>query len=214
MAMVLAFIVDDDHPLFRWHMLFGIAAVFLAVIRLVLGLAGSRYARFSSFPLRPREVAGYMVSALTGKTKRYPGNNPGSAVAAVLMLALVPLLFATGVAGDAGEEVHELFAWGLLSVVLLHLAGLAWHTFRHRENIALAMITGRKEGEEADAIPSAHVVWGGVVLVASLLWIGSLFASYDSRSGAIRLPLTGLTLQPGEGSRDAAHSGHGHRGDD
>lgn len=32
--------------------------------------------------------------------------------------------------------------------------GLAWHTIRHRENIALAMVTGRKLGKPEDGIPT------------------------------------------------------------
>ena len=109
-ALGIGLLVDDDSPLFQWHMLLGIAAAFLLVARLVLGLIGSRYARFSSFPLHPLELAGYLISALLSKTRRYAGNNPGSAAAAVLMFVLVPALFATG-AGWAEGDLHEALAW-------------------------------------------------------------------------------------------------------
>lgn len=110
-----------------------------------------------------------MISAVISKTKLYAGNNPGSATAALLMFILVPAMFITGIAygGEAVEELHEPFAWALLAVIVLHLAGVAWHTIRHRENIALAMITGRKTGHQEDAIPSAHPIWGGVILLAA-----------------------------------------------
>jgi cytochrome b len=199
-AISIGFLVDDDRPLFQWHMIFGIAALFLLVVRLVLGFAGSRYSRFSSYPVHPREVVGYLISAVVSKTKLYAGNNPGSALAAVLMFLLVPALFVSGIGfgGEAIEELHELCAWGLLAVIGMHLAGLAWHTIRHRENVSLAMVTGRKRGNPEDAISSAHPVWGVILLIGAGLWIALLFASHRSQDASVRLPVIGVTLQLGE----------------
>lgn len=208
-AMGIGFLVDDDDPLFQLHMIFGIIALFLLMIRLVMGLIGSRYSRFSSFPAHPREVVGYLISAMVSKTKRYAGNNPGSAMAAVLMFLLVPALFISGIGYGGGEveELHETFAWGLLAVVILHLAGLAWHTIRHRENISLAMVTGKKEGEATDAISSSQGVWGAVIAILAGAWIAALFAGHDARTATVKVPGTGVTLQLGENEG-------GHDGDD
>lgn len=199
-AIAIGFLVDEEQPLFQLHMLFGIVGLFLLVIRLAMGVAGSRYSRFTSYPLAPREVVRYLVSAAVSKTKLYAGNNPGSASAAVLMFLLVPALFISGMGygGDSIEELHEPFAWALLAVIFLHLAGLAWHTIRHRENIAAAMVTGRKTGNPEDGISSAHAVWGAVILVASSLWIAALFAGHNSSTSTVKLPGTGVTLQLGE----------------
>jgi len=137
---------DDDAPLFQFHMLFGIVAVFLLALRMVLGLVGSRYSRFTSFPVHPREVVGYMASAAISKTKLYAGNHPGSAVAAVLMFLLVPALFITGLKADSesAEELHEVFAWALLAgdrdasrrTCLAYRSGIA-------RTSSLAMVTER-----------------------------------------------------------------------
>jgi cytochrome b len=198
-ALAIAFLVDDDQPLFRWHMLFGIVAVFILVIRLWMGLFGARYARFANFPVRPNEIASYMISAMVSKTKRYAGNNPGSATAAILMFLIVPGLFVTGAfASETFEEVHEVLAWGLLLVVLSHLAGLAWHTIRHKENISMAMVSGLKEGESADAVSSSHPIWGVVILLAAGLWISLFFAGFKSSDRSVRLPGVGMTIQLGE----------------
>jgi cytochrome b len=199
-AICIGFLIEDDQPLFPLHKLFGIVALFLLGLRLILGLVGSRYSRFSSFPVRPREVVGYLVSAAVSKTKRYAGNNPGSAMAAVLMFLLVPCLFISGIGygGEAIEELHESFAWALLAVIVMHLAGLAWHTFRHRENISLAMVTGRKSGVPEEAISSSHVAWGVAIALAAGVWITALFASYQANKGTVKLPVIGVTLQLGE----------------
>lgn len=206
-ALGIAFFVDDDSPLFQLHMLFGLTALLLVAIRVVLGLAGSRYLGFASFPLRPGEVFRYFRDAIRSKTKRYPGNNPGSAVAAVLMLLLVPALATTGTnwTGRVREDVHEIAAWALLAVVGLHLLGLVWHTLRHRENIAAAMITGRKQAEDSEAIRSPNTIPGLLLLVVAGAWIFPLFSSHKPGAASVKLPILGVPVSLGE----TESAGHG-----
>ena len=45
---------------------------------------------------------------------------------------------------DWAEDVHGIFAWKPLAMIVLHLLGLVLHSVRFRENIALSMVTGRK----------------------------------------------------------------------
>lgn len=218
-AIGIGFLADDDHPLFQTHMLLGVVALFLLAFRIVMGIAGSRHARFGAYPLRPREIIDYFVSSVFSKTKRYAGNNPGSALAAVLMFLLVPLLFVSGV-GLGGEEVgelHETLAWALLAVVVLHLAGIIWHTIRHRENIASSMVTGRKNVEAAEGISSSNPLWGAGFLLASGAWIAALFANHNPDSASVKLPVVGINLKLGEneseehGQREHGHREHGQR---
>lgn len=208
-AFTIANLSGDESPAFAVHMLLGGMAAFMVVLRLVWGLVGSRWARFNTFVVSPAKLVVYLKGAFMGGGKRYTGHNPGSSIAALLMFVLILGLAATGVmmgrGGEAFEEVHEVLAWSMFVVVGAHLAGIALHTVRHREPIALSMVDGRKEAEPAGAIPSAHPVTALAFLVLTALWTAGLVSGYDAPSGRVTLPLIGQTLQVGEG---AGHENH------
>lgn len=50
--------------------------------------------------------------------------------------------------GEAFEEIHELASDATLLLILLHVAGVAWASRAHGENLVRAMVTGRKRSTE------------------------------------------------------------------
>jgi len=212
-SLVIGFLVDDDSPIFQYHMLFGLIAASALVIRLILGFVGSRHNRFTSFPLGPAEAVRYATGLLTGKAHRYIAHNPGGAIAAILMFALVPLLVASGT-GWLDDDLHEGLAIALLVVVGAHIAGIIWHTVRHRENIAMSMVHGHKEGSAEDGLPSHHPATAIAVLIAGAAWITALFASYDNRADTVKIPLLGSTVNLGENEHGGSKEHRGRDDDD
>lgn len=225
LSFVFALGVSEHSPLFQLHMVFGLVAVFLLVLRLGMALFGSRYVRFSSFPLRATEIVRYFAGVVTGQAKKYAGHNPGSALAALAMMMLVPAIVFTGAAGggEAFEDIHEVLAYVLLGVIGAHLLGIVLHSLRHRENIALSMIDGKKWVAPENAIVTSHPAWGIALGAAAAGWIFALFSNHDAKAATVRLPLIGTVVQLGENERGEKehrenqsrekHGRHGHGGD-
>ena len=75
----------------------------------------------------------------------------------VALLAVVVASVASGYAlttdafwgSPAAQHAHSLIAHGLALLVLVHLAGVALASLRHRENLVRAMIVGDKRAPEA-----------------------------------------------------------------
>ncbi len=200
-SLAIGFLVDDDSSLFQFHMLFGLVAAASLVLRLILGLFGSRHNRFTALPLSRIEAVRYFTGVITGSARRFIGHNPGTAIAALVMFALVPLLIASGI-GWLDVDLHEGLAIALLVVVGAHLAGIIWHTVRHREPIALSMVTGRKDGPEGEGLKSSHPAWATAMFAASVAWIAALFANHDAKAATVKLPVIGSVLHLGENKGD------------
>jgi len=213
-AFVLAN-VDDDGPLFPIHMLLGLVMAFMVVLRVVWGFVGTRHARFGAFVFGPGAVVAYVKGVISGDGERHVGHNPGAAVAIFAMLALSLGLAVTGVlmggGSEAAEEVHEVLAYLLLATVLLHVAGVIVHTLRHRENLALSMVDGHKEGPEGQAIRSSRPLVALAFLVLTGLWSWRLAAGYDPAGQRLTVPVIGTTLQLGEAEHEHEHE-HEHDG--
>jgi cytochrome b len=214
-ALAIGFLMDNDSPLFPYHMLLGLVAGFSLVVRIILGVFGSRHNRFTAMPLHPGEILRYLTGAISGNARRYIGHNPGGAVAALLMFALVPLLIASGT-GWLDDDLHEGLAIGLLVTVGLHLAGIIWHTIRHKEAIAMSMVTGTKQGPETEGLKGHSAPTAIAMLLVTAAWVAALFDNYNPRAETVKLPLLPTTLQMGEGEGEEEHEEehHGHDDDD
>lgn len=159
------------------HVTLGYTMVGLVVFRLLWGVMGTRHARFSAFVAGPRVVLQYLGAMLRGQPAHHTGHNP---VGALSILAVLLLTLAIGVTGWAGynelagewvSEVHEGVANTMLIVVGVHVAGVVLSSRMRHENLARAMVTGRKTGTPQDAIRSA---WWSLAIVM-LLAVGSFW---------------------------------------
>lgn len=162
-GFLIAYLTEDE--LLTVHVWAGYLVIGLLFFRLVWGIIGTRYARFSNFICSPAESMAYTKALMSLKAKRYIGHNPAGAAMIVLLLISLALTSITGLAvygaeQGAGplatignrheklwEEVHEFFANFTLFLVFLHVFGVLVESVIHRENLIKAMWNGKKKPE-------------------------------------------------------------------
>jgi cytochrome b len=198
-AFAIAVLVRHRSPLFPVHMLLGAVAGLVVVLRLVWGFVGSRYARFRSFAFGPRDVLRYLRSLVTRRGEEHVGHNPANAWAAYAMLASTLGAAVTGALMGSGSrivrQIHPIFAYATVVLIAVHLLGIALHTLRRRENIALGMLDGRKQAAPPQAIASAQPFAALAMIVVVGLSAGALVEGYDPSTKSVTLPLLGQVIR-------------------
>ncbi len=168
-SLVIAFSISwlSQVENYNLHLQAGYATLGLIISRILWGLIGSKHARFSDFVYSPRTIITYLKS-LTGKhSKRYIGHNPAGGVMVLLLLTGLLIVTISGIALDGAENwsgpmsdlnlfqhksliqsIHILTTNSLLILIALHLAGTAYSSILHKENLVSAMITGEKQANK------------------------------------------------------------------
>lgn len=145
-----AYLLSEENQ--YWHETMGYCVLGLISFRLVWGLIGTRYARFSSFVPTGNQLFAYVKAVLEKREERHLGHNPlGGMMILALLLALATIVTTGWMmtldqfwGTEWVEEVHEAAAKLTLGLVALHVAGVIFSSLRHKENLVKAMITGRK----------------------------------------------------------------------
>jgi cytochrome b len=177
-----------------YHMYSGYSILALVIFRLLWGVFGSTYARFSHFVRGPAAFLAYAKTLLRRNPSHTAGHNPvgGAMVVALLLLLLVQAgtgLFANDdifiegpLAGWVGKEtsdrltgIHEFNIEILLVLVGLHVAAVLFYWLYKRENLVGPMLTGNKPVAADAASPAVFPsVWRAVFL--GLLAAGGVLA--------------------------------------
>jgi len=184
-----------------WHRRFGYALLGLVAFRLVWGFAGGTHARFASFLKGPGTVITYAKSLVSGRHDVCAGHNPMGGWSVVALLGSVatqavtglfivqedygiagPLSrFVSGAVSDRMNSIHEANGWVLCALVGLHLAAIALHTVKWREDLVGAMLSGVKRlpaGREGEAgrpatwLALAGALVAGGAVIAGLVALG------------------------------------------
>ena len=167
-------ILQQEHSLIKsgLHVLLGYTVLGLIGFRLIWGFVGTRYARFAEFVRSPAYVIRYLTQLTRGQAEYPVGYNPAGAVAILLLLLLGIASGVSGwavfeeIAGDWLEALHALISEAMLAVVFAHIAGVLVSSYRQGENLILAMITGRKQGEAHQAISGSYPLIALLLLTA------------------------------------------------
>lgn len=165
LAFIIAYVTEEDF--LSIHSFAGYTIISLILLRIIWGLIGTRYARFSEFIYSRQTITQFLKDTLRLKAKRYIGHNPAGGAMIMLMIVSLLLTTLTGLAvygaeeqlgpmadlfsnansmwGELFEETHEFLANFTLLLVFIHIAGVVVESLIHKENLAKSMIHGRKK---------------------------------------------------------------------
>lgn len=145
-----AIIVDPEA---KAHLWIGYTIIGLVTFRIIWGVIGTKYARFSSFPPNVSASLQQAKDMLRPSKVHHIGHTP---LGALMIYNLILTLAGIGVSGylmttdmfwgvEWPEEVHKaLVTWAEISA-LAHIAAVIFESRRTQVNLVKAMITGRKQ---------------------------------------------------------------------
>ncbi|WP_151636764.1 cytochrome b/b6 domain-containing protein [Noviherbaspirillum aerium] len=171
----------------EWHFRAGYSILALLAFRIVWGLVGPRYARFSSFLYGPSTIVGYVRGGTEALKRKYLGHNPLGSLSvfallgAVLAQAVSGLYANDDIASEGplvkfiSKELSDQITWFhkdvsanlIYILVAMHILAIVFYHVRKRQNLVRPMLTGDHEVDfEA---PPANDTWGMRLLAVVIL---------------------------------------------
>jgi len=173
-AFVIAYLSGEE--LERLHEIAGYVVLGLVAFRIVWGLIGPKYARFSNFIYGPAKAIEYLKGMLAGRPEHYVGHNPAGGY--MIVMLLVGLLLT----GWSGIEAQEPAAGGIASSSVISMAYAdGWEEHEHGE--------GREGDEFWEEI---HEFFANFMLLLIAVHLGGVFVgSLVHRENLVRAMVTG-----------------------
>lgn len=174
-----------------WHGRLGVAIAGLLAFRLVWGVLGSTYARFTHFVPGPGRIRAY----LRGQW-REPGHNPLGALSVLGLLGVMIFQVVSGLVAnddiafegplyaivskstsDWMSSLHRQNIWIIGGLIALHVLAILYYAHVKKDNLVKPMITGVKEFPEPAPRPAQG---GGLVsfvvalaVAAATVWVAT-----------------------------------------
>ncbi len=227
-ACTVAWVSGDDPRYTDLHLFTGYVALGLVAFRLVWGVIGGHYARFGQFVRGPAAVTSHLRNLFNPAREHEAGHNPAGALAILVMLGLVLALGVTGLVVLGGEEGfgplagsftiaqgvavhewHEVLAWVLLGIVLLHISAVILESRLQRQNLPRSMVTGYKQ-VNGSGIESRNSPLTGLVLLLVVIGFAAGWFYPYLKSGPDKpyLPFVGAELKRSDLWQEACSECH------
>lgn len=180
-----AWLTSESERLQMIHYAFGYSAAGLVLFRLIWGVIGTRYARFSQFVKGPKAIIKHFKHLPDEQEPHSVGHNPAGALVMLGLMGLILIIVLTGyltmkdLFGDFLGEVHEAVASFTLAIVGLHIVAALVMSVLQKENLVRSMLTGKKLGLPDQAIRFPQY------LIGILLFCAWAYCFYAIVSGLV-----------------------------
>lgn len=163
-AFTVSWLTQEES--YNLHLQAGYTTLGLVCFRVLWGIAGPKYARFTDFIYSPSTVYVYIKSLTNGTARRFIGHNPAAGIMIMMMLLCLLTVTISGIALDGAENwsgpmanmglfhytgliqsIHVISTDLLLFLIGLHLLGVLHTSLTHGENLVRAMINGKKRAQ-------------------------------------------------------------------
>ena len=170
----------------QWHFRLGYAVATLLLFRLVWGLVGGHWSRFTSFMYAPASLLRYLRGH-SPEAHRL-GHNPLGALSVWALLLFLLAQVGSGLFSDdeiaaagpltalvSGDTValaswyhKDIGALVLIALAALHVMAVLFYTFVKKQSLVPAMLHGHKHSQDS-SLPSARDSLGSRVLALLVL---------------------------------------------
>ncbi len=176
---------DDEGGLATVHAWAGYVIIGLLAFRILWGLFGSRYARFSDFIYSPSTIIAYVRDLLRRRPKRYLGHNPlGGLMVVVMILSLIAVSW-------TGLKAYQAEGKGPLAAVDGRIVSLAIPLAQADDDDGNAR-GGHGERKGDEFWEEAHEASVNIMLFLIVLHLGGVAAaSVMHRENLARAMVTG-----------------------
>jgi cytochrome b len=170
-----------------WHFRLGYAVLTLLAFRLVWGLIGGYWSRFSNFIYSPSTVLRYLRGESDHGEHHDVGHSPLGAFSVFALLTILGAQVCTGLFAD--DEIantgplirfvsgatslrltswHKTYGqWLILSLIALHIAAIAFYLIKRKRNLVHPMLVGDKVVRPG--VPASADHWPARALAAVVL---------------------------------------------
>lgn len=178
----------------QWHFYIGYFTLGLIAFRLIWGVIGPKYARFSHFVTGPVPVVNYVKTLLSKAPALTAGHNPLGGWFVVIMLVLVAIQGISGLfmTDDvfldgpyrqmADSDMLEVMNWlhhvafdTLIYAIALHVGAIIFYTFYKKRPLVPAMIHGKQYTSDS-SIKGSRVL---LAIIVALCVSGVLYYAIE-----------------------------------
>ena len=137
LCFVGAILTQEGEQFRLVHVTLGYTMLGIVAFRVIWGLVGSKYARFSTIKPRFLKVRENIKAILSGEREALIGLNAIGFLAAYVLMFLVLIVSATGyltfneIGPEIISELHELLGNTLIAVVVVHVGSILFNAFYH-----------------------------------------------------------------------------------